>query len=84
VGKGYRGVSVETGICQSAVYREITYEGGFKFVGSYNDQYRHNHCRPAHQRPVLPMNNAVRHSSVNIKGSRRVRSTSTLITSARK
>lgn len=33
-----QGARVETGICQSAVYREITYEGGFQFVGSYNDQ----------------------------------------------
>ena len=33
-----RGARIETGACESDVYREITYEGGFRFVGSYNDQ----------------------------------------------
>jgi hypothetical protein len=33
-----RGARIETGMCQTAVYREITYDGGFRFVGSYSDQ----------------------------------------------
>ena len=33
-----RGARIETGACESDVYREITYEGGFRFVGSHNDQ----------------------------------------------
>ena len=33
-----RGARIETGTCETPVYREITYDGGFRFVGSYSDQ----------------------------------------------
>lgn len=32
------GARLETGTCETEVYREITYSGGFRFVGSFADQ----------------------------------------------
>lgn len=32
-----RGARIETGECETPVYREIVYDGGFEFIGSYND-----------------------------------------------
>ena len=32
------GARLEAGTCETAVYREITYSGGFEFVGSFADQ----------------------------------------------